>query len=51
MRTVMSTIGTQLYRISKCLVRVTQHRYNTHRVINSAAFVDEAEQWKITEII
>ena len=54
MRTTVSTIGTQAYRISKYLVEIIQPTLNksNNKIQNSTSFVHEAKDWKIepTEI-
>ena len=54
MRTIVSTIGTPPYGISKYLVELVQPTLNKniHRVVNSSSFVNEAKTWIIdpTEI-
>ena len=54
MRTIVSTIGTPAYGISKYLVEVIQPTLNksNNKIRNSTSFVQEAKDWKIepTEI-
>ena len=54
MRTIVSTIGTPAYGISKYLVQIIQPTLNksNNKIQNSASFVHEAKNWKIelTEI-
>ena len=49
MRTIVSTIGTPPYGISKYLIEILQPTLNKneHRVINSSSFVNEAKTWSI----
>ena len=48
-RTIVSTLGTPCYKVSKHLVKIIQPTLNNDTTIkNSAAFVEEARQWKIT---
>ena len=49
MRTIVSTIETSAYRISKYLVEKIQpklHR-NNNKIQNSVAFAQQAKDWKI----
>ena len=50
MRTVVSTIGTPPYGISKYLVKIIQPTLNNrqHKIKNSVEFVNEAKTWKIS---
>ena len=54
MRTIVSTIGTPAYGISKYLVEIIQPTLNknNNKIQNSTSFVHEAKDWKIepTEI-
>ena len=54
MRTIVSTIGTPAYGISKYLVEIIQPtlNQNNNKIQNSTSFVNEAKDWKIepTEI-
>ena len=49
MRTIVSTIGTPAYRISKYLVQIIQPTLNknNNKIQNSTSFVHEAKDWKI----
>ena len=49
MRTIVSTIGTPPYGISKYLVEIIQPTLNKneYKVTNSTTFVEEAKQWRI----
>ena len=49
LRTIVSTIGTPPYGISKHLVEIIQPTLdkNKHKVINSQSFVTEAKNWNI----
>ena len=51
MRTIVSTIGTPPYGISKHLIELIQPTLNKseHRVINSSSFVNEAKTWVINQ--
>ena len=52
-RTIVSTVGTPAYKTSKYLVHIRQPTLNNNNDItikNSAAFVEEAKKWKITQI-
>ena len=51
MRTIVSTIGTPPYGISKHLVEIIQPTLNKneHKVINSRSFVEEAKTWDIDQ--
>ena len=50
MRTVVSTIGTPPYGISKYLVKIIQSTLNKsqHKIKNAVEFVTEAKTWKIS---
>ena len=50
MCTVVSTIGTPPYGISKYLVKIIQSTLNKsqHKIKNSVEFVNEAKTWKIS---
>ena len=50
MRTVVSTIGTPPYRISKYLVKTIQPTLNNsqHKIKYSVEFINEAKTWKIS---
>ena len=50
MRTVVSTIGTPPYGISKYLVKIIQPTLNKsqHKIKDSAEFANEAKTWKIS---
>ena len=54
MRTIVSTIGTPAYRISKYLVQIIQPTLNknNNKIQNSTSFLHKAKDWKIelTEI-
>ena len=49
MRTIMSTLGTPAYRITKYLVEIIQATLNksNNKIQNSTSFVHEAKGWKI----
>ena len=49
MRTIVSTIGTPAYGISKYLVEIIQPTQNksNNKIQNSTSFVHEAKDWKI----
>ena len=51
MRTIVSTIGTAPYRISKYLVDIIQPTLNKnkHRLINSSSFVNETATRETTQ--
>ena len=49
MRTIVSTIGTPAYGISKYLVEIIQPTQNksNNKIQNSTSFLHKAEDWKI----
>ena len=49
MRTIVSTIGTPAYGISKYLVKIIQSTLNknNNKIQNSTSFLHEARDWKI----
>ena len=49
MRTIVSTIATPPYGISKYLVEIIQPTLNKseYKVVNSSSFVAEAKEWNI----
>ena len=51
MRTIVSTIGTAPYGISKYLVEIIQPTLNKNkrRVMNSPSFINEAATWETTQ--
>ena len=51
MRTIVSTIGTPAYGISKYLVEIIQATLNknNNKIQNSTSFLHEAKDWKIDE--
>ena len=49
-RTIVSTIGSPAYKVSKHLVKVIQPTLvNDNTIKNTAEFVKEAKQWKISQ--
>ena len=52
MRTVVSTIATPPYGISKYLVKIIQSTLNKsqHKIKNSVEFVNEAKTWKYPQL-
>ena len=49
MRTIVSTIGTSAYGITKYFVQIIQPKLNksNYKIQNSTSFVHEAKDWKI----
>ena len=48
-RTIVSTIGSPAYKVSKHLVKVIQPKLENDMVIkNAERFVEEAKQWQIS---